>query len=66
MMSSGDLPEIHTIAAHGSGRDELVARSNTAALFPRGWSPDGSVLAFSRYDTGWDIYTVSRSGPVPE
>jgi Tol biopolymer transport system component len=53
-------PEIHTIAADGSGRDELVARSDSAALFPGSWSPDGSTLALSWYHIDWSIYVFTR------
>lgn len=59
------FPSIYTLAADGSGHEELLAKSDHEAYFPGSWSPDGATLALSRLgaQTGWDVYLLTRGDP---
>jgi Tol biopolymer transport system component len=57
-------PAIYTLAADGSGHEELLAKGNGEAYFPGSWAPDGKTLAFSRLGgkTGWDVEVLTGDG----
>ncbi len=60
--SNGELPEIYTMAADGSGLTNVTNDSTHDDLQPA-WSADGTKIAFtSKRDGNYEIYTMSATG----